>query len=79
MKIKIESFIFNFLEEMPEVISQEEKSLVMLEKLAEDFPDLSGRIAEISDSFIHLNSILRNQFFRWGILFGKTWQNYEAD
>ena len=51
----------------------------MLEKLAEDFPDLSGRIAEISDSFIHLNSILRNQFFRWGILFGKTWQNYEAD
>ena len=79
MKIKIESFIFNFLEEMPEVISQEEKSLVMLEKLAEDFPDLSGRIAEISDSFIHLNSILRNQFFGWGILFGKTWHNYEAD
>ena len=79
MKIKIESFIFNFLEEMPEVISQEEKSLVMLEKLAEDFPDLSGRIAEISDSFIHLNSTLRNQFFRWGILFGKTWQNYETD
>ena len=79
MKIKIESFIFNFLEEMPEVISQEEKSLVMLEKLAEDFPDLSGRIAEISDSFIHLNSILRNQFFRWGILFGKTWQDYVLD
>ena len=79
MKIKIESFIFNFLEEMPEVISQEEKSLVILDKLAEDFPDLSGRIAEISDSFIHLNSTLRNQFFRWGILFGKTWQNYEAD
>ena len=75
MKTKIESFIFNFLEEMPEVISQEEKSLVMLDKLAEDFPDLSGRIAEISDSFIHLNSTLRNQFFRWGILFG----NYEAD
>lgn len=79
METKIESFIFNFLEEMPEVISQEEKSLVMLDKLAEDFPDLSGRIAEISDSFIHLNSILRNQFFGWGILFGKTWQNYETD
>ena len=79
METKIESFIFNFLEELPEVISQEEKSLVILEKLAEDFPDLSGRIAEISDSFIHLNSTLRNQFFRWGILFGKTWQNYEAD
>ena len=79
MKTKIESFIFNFLEEMPEVISQEEKSLVMLDKLAEDFPDLSGRIAEISDSFIHLNSILRNQFFGWGISLGKTWQNYEAD
>ena len=79
MKTKIESFIFNFLEEMPEVISQEEKSLVMLDKLAEDFPDLSGRIAEISDSFIHLNSILRNQFFGWGILFGKTWQDYVLD
>ena len=79
MKTKIESFIFNFLEEMPEVISQEEKSLVILDKLAEDFPDLSERIAEISDSFIHLNSTLRNQFFRWGILFRKTWHNYEAD
>ena len=79
METKIESFIFNFLEEMPEIISQEEKSLVMLEKLAEDFPDLSGRIAEISDSFIHLNSILQSQFFEWGILFGKTWQNYGAD
>ena len=79
METKIESFIFNFLEEMPEIISQEEKSLVMLEKLAEDFPELSGRIAEFSDSFIHLNSILRNQFFRWGILFGKTWQNHEMN
>ena len=79
METKIESFIFNFLEEMPEVISQEEKSLIMLDKLAEDFPDLSGRIAEISDSFIHMNSTLRTQFFEWGILFGKTWQNYVLD
>ena len=79
METKIESFIFNFLEEMPEVVSQEEKSLAMLDKLAVDSPDLNGRIAEISDSFIHLNSMLRNQFFAWGILFGKTWQNYEVD
>ena len=79
MDTKIESFIFNFLEEMPEVVTQEEKSLAMLDKLAVDFPDLNGRIAEISDSFVHLNSMLRNQFFGWGILFGKTWQNYEVD
>ena len=37
METKIESFIFNFLEEMPEIISQEEKLLVMLEKLARIF------------------------------------------
>ena len=77
METKIEDFILNFLEEMPEVISQEEKSLIMLEKLAEDFPDQSKKIAEIADSFIHLNSMMRDQFFRWGVLFGKTWQNYE--
>ena len=79
METKIESFIFNFLEEMPEVVTEEEKSLALLDKLAEDFPDLNSRIAEISDSFIHLNSILRNQFFGWGISLGKTWQNYEVD
>ena len=79
METKIEDFILNFLGEMPEIISQEEKSLAMLDKLAEDFPDQSKKIAEISDSFIHLNSMMRDQFFRWGVLFGKTWQNYELE
>lgn len=77
METKIEDFVLNFLEEMPDVVNQEEKSLIMLDKLAEDFPDLGERIGEISDSFIHLHSMLRSQFFQWGILAGKTWQGYE--
>ena len=79
MNKKIESFIFNFLEEMPEIINQEKLALIKLDKIAEEFPDLSKQIGEISDSFIHLNSMLRNQFFQWGVLFGKTCTKYEVD
>lgn len=78
METKIENFILNFLEEMPDIINQEEQSLAKLDKLGEDFPDLEERIGEISDSFIHLHSMFRSQFFQWGILAEKVWLSYEV-
>ena len=77
MNKKIESFIFNFLEEMPDIIGQEEKSLSELDNLGVDYPDLSTKIGEISDSFIHLHSKLKSQFFQWGLLAGKISDSFE--
>jgi hypothetical protein len=79
METKIENFILNFLEEMPDILEQEENTLAKLDKFARDYPSLNKQIGEISDSFIHLNSIMRYKFFQWGILVGKISERLESE